>query len=214
VVAALEELAERVAPEASAELRQPSPAPAHSGRLDILVASDLVAAHLPEEAIVVEEAITGGPSMTRATGGSPAHEWLTLPGGAIGHGMPAAVGAAVACPDRKVLNLQADGSAMYTFQALWTQARERLDVTTLILNNRSYAILNVEMARVQARVPGDKAAALLDLSGPELDFTELAQGLGVEAVRATSAEELSAALERGIAEPGPFLIDAVLAPPV
>ena len=123
------------------------------------------------------------------------------------------MGAAVACPDRRVLNLQADGSAMYTVQSLWTQARERLDVTTVILSNRSYAILNVEMARVQAKLPGEKAGALLDLSGPELDFVQLAGGLGVEGVRAATAEELTAALERAAAQPGPFLIDAVIAPP-
>jgi acetolactate synthase I/II/III large subunit len=210
VIDALERLAERVGSGVSPTLQQPTPAPAHSGPLTVQVAADVVAAHVPEEAIVVDEAITASPSMTRATPGSPPHDWLTVTGGAIGQGMPTAVGAAVACPDRRVLNLQADGSAMYTVQSLWTQARERLDVTTVILSNRSYAILNVEMARVQAKLPGEKAGALLDLSGPELDFVQLAGGLGVEGVRATSAEELTAALGRAAAQSGPFLIDAVI----
>ena len=213
IVDALERLAERVASGVSPALQQPSTLPTHSGTLTVQAAADVVAAHLPDEAIVVDEAITASPSMTRSTYGSPPHDWLTVTGGAIGVGMPAAVGAAVACPDRRVLNLQADGSAMYTVQSLWTQARERLDVTTVILSNRSYAILNVEMARVQAKLPGEKAGALLDLSGPELDFVQLAGGLGVEGVRATTAEELTAALERAAAQPGPFLIDAVIAPP-
>jgi acetolactate synthase-1/2/3 large subunit len=135
---------------------------------------------------------------------------LTLTGGAIGQGLPAGTGAAVACPDRKVLCLEADGSAMYTLQALWTQAREGLDVTTVIFNNRSYAILNLELSRVGAESSGPKALDMLDLSRPDLDFAALARGMGVEAARATTADELVAALERGIAEPGPYLVDAVL----
>jgi acetolactate synthase-1/2/3 large subunit len=178
--------------------------------LTVDAVAELVGGHLPEGAIVVEEALTGARSMARGTAGAPRHDWLTLTGGAIGQGIPAAVGAAVACPDRKVINLQADGSAMYTVQALWTQARENLDVTTIILNNRSYAILKVEMGRVRAATPESKAATLLDLSEPALDFVHLAQGLGVDAVRATTAEEFTAALKRAASEAGPFLIDAVV----
>src|SRR4029077_11386520 len=106
-----------------------------------------VGALLPEGAIVSDEANTAGLYLSGATAGAPRHDWLTLTGGAIGQGMPAATGAAVACPDRKVLNLQADGSAMYTLQSLWTQARENLDVTTVIFDNRSYAILSLELSR-------------------------------------------------------------------
>ena len=116
--------------------------------------------------------------MAAATAGCPPHDWLQLTGGAIGQGLPLATGAAVACPDRPVLSLEADGSAMYTIQALWTQARESLDVTTVILNNRSYAILNIELARTGAGAGGPKARDLLDLSRPDLDFVQLAERHG------------------------------------
>lgn len=165
---------------------------------------------LPEGAIVSDEANTTGLWMAGATAGAPAHDWLTLTGGAIGQGMPVATGAAVACPDRKVLSLEADGSAMYTLQALWTQAREGLDVTTVILNNRSYGILTMELQRVGAAVTGTRASDLLDLSRPDLDFVSLAQGMGVPGTRATTAEEFSEQLERALAEPGPHLIEAVV----
>ncbi|HEV7907482.1 MAG TPA: acetolactate synthase large subunit [Pseudonocardiaceae bacterium] len=210
IIEALEHLADRVAPDTDPILQDTLHTGPHRGVLTVDAVADLVGRSLPEGAIVVEEAVTGGQSMARGTAGAPRHDWLTLTGGAIGQGIPAAVGAAVACPDRKVINLQADGSAMYTVQALWTQARENLDVTTVILSNRSYAILKIEMERVGADTPGSKAAALLDLSAPDLDFAHLARGLGVEAVRATTAEDLSTALQRAAREPGPFLIDAVV----
>jgi acetolactate synthase-1/2/3 large subunit len=124
--------------------------------------------------------------------------------------MPLATGAAVACPDRKVVNLEADGSAMYTLQALWTQVRENLDVTTVIFNNRSYAILNFELHRVGAESEGPRALDMLDLSRPDIDFVSLAQGMGVDAVRATSADDFTMHFERAMAEPGPRLIEAVL----
>ena len=144
-----------------------------------------------------------------ATAGAPRHDWLTLTGGAIGQGMPVATGAAVACPDRKVLNLEADGSAMYTLQSLWTQARENLDVTTIIFDNRAYAILNLELSRVGARTDGN-AADQFDLSRPPLDFVSLARGMGVDATRVETADELVAALEHGLSTPGPYLIDAII----
>jgi acetolactate synthase-1/2/3 large subunit len=129
---------------------------------------------------------------------------------AIGIGLPLATGAAVAVPDRPVLCLQADGSALYTLQALWTQAREGLDVTTVVMSNRSYAILNLELNRVGAGGGGPKAKRLLDLTEPDLDFVSLAQGLGVAASRATTADELVAALDGARRQPGPSLIEAVL----
>ena len=183
-----------------------------TGALTGEAVADAVGALLPEGAIVSDEANTAGLWLAGATAGAPPHDWLTLTGGAIGQGLPVATGAAVACPDRKVLCLEADGSAMYTIQALWTQAREGLDVTTVIFNNRSYAILNLELSRVGAEAPGPKALDMLDLSRPDLDFVALANGMGVPAARATTAEELVTALERGLAEPGPFLVDAVLPP--
>jgi acetolactate synthase-1/2/3 large subunit len=165
---------------------------------------------LPERAIVVDEGNTGGLFASGATAGCPRHDWLTLTGGAIGFGLPVATGAAVACPERPVLSLEADGSAMYTLQALWTQAREGLDVTTIILNNRSYAVLNMELQRVGAEADGPRARAMLDLAEPPLDFCSLARGLGVPAARATTAEELFSHLEHAFAERGPHLVEAVL----
>ena len=146
-----------------------------------------------------------------ATAGAPRHDWLTLTGGAIGQGLPAATGAAVACPDRKVVCLEADGSAMYTLQALWTQAREGLDVTTVIFNNRSYAILNLELSRVGAEVARPQGARhARPLAVPTSTSSRSRNGMGVDAARATTAEEVVAALERGLASPGPYLVDAVL----
>ncbi|MGO8864778.1 MAG: acetolactate synthase large subunit [Acidimicrobiales bacterium] len=165
---------------------------------------------LPEGAIVSDEGNTAGLFAAGATAGAPPHDWLCLTGGAIGQGLPVALGAAVACPDRRVVALEADGSAMYTLQAWWTMAREGLDVTTIILNNRSYAVLNMELQRVGAEAPGPKAKAMLDLSGPGLDFCALARGLGLDATSATSAEAFTAALERSLSTPGPSVVEAVI----
>ena len=180
-----------------------------TGALTAQSIASAVGALLPEGAIVSDEAQTGGLFISGATAGAPRHDWLTLTGGAIGQGMPVATGAAVACPGRKVINLEADGSAMYTIQSLWTQQREGLDVTTIIFNNRAYAILNLELSRVGAPTDGN-AADQFDLSRPPIDFVALAQGMGVDAVRAETAEEFVAALERALATPGPHLIDAII----
>jgi acetolactate synthase I/II/III large subunit len=169
-----------------------------------------VGALLPEGAIVSDEANTMVRWMSAATAWAPRHDWLTLTGGAIGDGLPVATGASIACPDRKVVCLEADGSAMYTLQALWTQAREALDVTTILLNNRSYAILNMELRRLSAGPPGAKALAMLDLSRPDLDFVSLARGMGVEASRAETAEDFSIQFEKALNEPGPHLIEALI----
>jgi acetolactate synthase-1/2/3 large subunit len=161
--------------------------------------------------VVVEESITARSSMERETLGAAPHDWLTLVGGAIGEGLPLATGAAFASPGRKVVCLEADGSAMYTAQALWTQARYGLDVTTVILSNRAYAILQVEMQRIVAERPGPRATSMLELSGPELDFAALATAMGVESARASTAGELARALRGGLDGAGPFLVDARLA---
>jgi acetolactate synthase-1/2/3 large subunit len=126
--------------------------------------------------------------------------------------MPVAVGAAVAEPGRRVVDVQADGSALYTLQSLWTQAREGLDVTTVICNNRSYSVLNMELQRVGADAVGPKALEMLDLHRPDIDFVALSEGLGVPAVRVETADELTRELERANAEPGPRLIDAIVPP--
>ncbi len=180
------------------------------GALDPFSLAQTVGALLPENAVIVDEAATGGFAVPMATAGAPPHDMLQLTGGAIGQGMPVAVGAAVACPDRKVVCLQADGSGMYTLQALWTMARENLDVTTVVFSNRKYAILQIELARVGVTSPGPKALSMFDLSNPELDWTALARGMGVEASRAVTADEFHAQLASAMAARGPRLIEAVL----
>jgi acetolactate synthase-1/2/3 large subunit len=170
----------------------------------------VIGALLPEGAIVADESNTSGLFISGATHGAPPHDWLTLTGGAIGIGLPLAAGAAVACPDRRVLALEADGSAMYTAQALWTMAREGLDVTTVVLSNRSYAILNMELQRVGAAAGGPKARAMLDLHDPDLDFAAIAAGMGVPATRADTAGDFADQLARALATPGPNLVEAVI----
>ncbi|NJN53245.1 MAG: hypothetical protein HC809_17275 [Gammaproteobacteria bacterium] len=165
---------------------------------------------LPEQAIVVNEAATSGFMIPAMTAAAAPHDWLDLTGGAIGQGLPSAVGAAVACPDRRVLALEGDGAGMYTLQSLWTMAREQLDITVVIFANRKYAILQVELLRVGAGNPGRKAMDMLDLSRPDLDWVALAKGMGVPATRATSAEEFNSQLARSLAASGPTLIEAVL----
>ena len=166
---------------------------------------------LPDNAIIVDEANTSGLMLPVMTAGAPAHDLITLTGGAIGQSLPNAVGAAIACPDRPVLVLVGDGSAMYTLQALWTIARENLDVTVVVFGNAAYSILNVELERVGAQGDvGPKARSQLDLTGPNLDFTRLAQGMGVHAVRAETAEDFCKAMEYAFSQPGPHLIDAII----
>jgi acetolactate synthase-1/2/3 large subunit len=208
--AALEELADLVAPGTTATLAPAARPELPTGALTVETAAAVVGALLPEGAIVVDESITSGIGLPGATAGAPRHDWLTLTGGAIGYGLPAATGAAVACPDRPVWCLQADGSAMYTISALWTHAREGLDITTVVYNNSAYAILRMELLQVGASGAGDRARSLLDLGGPVLDFVALATGMGVPAVRVTTAPELADALRRAAAEPGPHLIEAMV----
>ena len=216
--AALGRLADELAPGTSATAATPSRPDLPTGPLTAESAAAVVGALLPEHAIVVDEANTSGLALNGATEGAPAHDWLTLTGGAIGYGLPAATGAAVAAPDRPVLCLEADGSAMYTVSALWTHARENLDITTVIYNNAAYAILRMELQRVGAQGAGadggagPRARALLDLGEPTLDFVALATGMGVPARRATTAEEFADALRAALAEPGPHLIDAIVPP--
>lgn len=165
---------------------------------------------LPENAIVVDEAQTSGVALSMMTAGAPRHDLLTLTGGAIGQGLPCAVGAAIACPDRPVLALVGDGSAMYTIQALWTMAREKLDVVTVVFDNRSYAILNIELQRVGAASGGARAKRQLDIGDPAIDFVQMGRSMGVPSVRATTTAEFVTALERAFRTPGPHLIDAVV----
>jgi acetolactate synthase-1/2/3 large subunit len=170
----------------------------------------LIAATLPEDAIVVDESITTGRTFMAATETARPHDWILPTGGAIGFGPPVAVGAAVACPDRKVVCLESDGSGMYMPQSLWTQAREGLNVLTLVLANRKYQILRSEMANVGASNIGPKASALLDIDRPTIDWVALAGSLGVDARRAATMDELSQQIDAGLAADGPFLIEVVL----
>ena len=223
VEAALEELADQVAAGVSpvvAEAVLPlsaepgPPLSAEPGPLNAISLANTIAAALPEHAIVVDEANTSGFALPRALARAPRHTLLTLTGGSIGQGLPAATGAAIAAPDRPVLSLEADGSALYTIQALWTQAREQLNVTTVLINNAAYAILRMELARTAAGQAGERAARMLDLSDPTPDFTQISTGLGVPATRVTTAEELDRALRLAYAEPGPHLIEAIVPPVV
>ncbi|HXQ60919.1 MAG TPA: acetolactate synthase large subunit [Acidimicrobiales bacterium] len=208
----LEALADVLGAPTDGFVLQPASRPERpTGVLTAESAGAAIGALLPEGAVVSDEANTSGIFIPGATAGAPVHDWLCLTGGAIGQGMPVATGAAVACPGRRVLSLEADGSAMYTLQALWTQAREGLDVTTVIFNNGSYAILEMELGRVGAGSPGPRAHGMLDIARPDLDFAALARGMGVPATRATTAEEFTVQLERALGEDGPVLVEAVLA---
>jgi acetolactate synthase-1/2/3 large subunit len=212
VPGALAALADLAAPGAAPAPQQPQRPGLPDGDLTGQGAAAVIGALLPENAIVSDEANTSGLALPAATAGAPPHDWLTLTGGAIGQGLPLAAGAALACPERPVLALEADGSAMYTISALWTHAREQLDITTVIFSNRSYAILNMELERTGAPPAGQSARSLLDLSRPGLSFTALAEGMGVPASKAQTAPEFAARLRRALAEPGPHLIEAVIPP--
>jgi acetolactate synthase-1/2/3 large subunit len=210
-VSALEALADEVgAPKDAASIAKLNRPPRPTGKLDSATVGASLAGLLPENCIVMDEAATTGLPFFAASAGAPPHTYLALTGGAIGQGLPCATGAAVACPDRKVIAFQADGSGMYTMQALWTQAREQLNVTTLICNNRRYRILQVELARAGVTEPGRKARSLTSLADPEIEWSRMAAGLGVPAVRVETAEELCAQLERALAERGPNLIEMLI----
>ncbi|XLZ70926.1 acetolactate synthase large subunit [Massilia sp. SR12] len=210
-VGSLQRLCQAVGAAQATPLLQPEKRPGRPrGKLTAEKVCKAVGHLLPDNAIIVDEAQTSGTMLPMFTAGAPRHDVLALTGGAIGQGLPAAVGAAVACPERPVLALVGDGSSMYTIQALWTMAREKLNVVSVIFNNHSYGILNIELERVGAEKAGPKARSQLDLNSPGLDFVQLAQGMGVPATRAQTAEEFTAALERAFATPGPHLIEAMV----
>ena len=198
------------APAEPALIQQATPFPASEGQLNSANLGAILAELLPENAIVSDEGATQGGASMLACMGAKKHDWLQLTGGSIGQGLPLAVGAAVACPDRKVIALHGDGGAMYTNQALWTMARENLDVTTIILNNGSYAILNIELMRVGVQNPGPKALSMLDLKNPAINWSQISEGMGVPAVRVDTAEGFRAALADALAAKGPRLIEALL----
>jgi acetolactate synthase-1/2/3 large subunit len=177
-----------------------------AGALTIESAGAAIGALLPENAIVSDESGTSGEFAYRLTSGAPPHDWLCLTGGAIGQGVPLGTGAALACPERPVICLQGDGGAMYTLQALWTQAREGLNVTTVIFANRRYQILQVELQRLGFNAPSAALLNTMTLTQPDLDWVKLSQGMGVPAISVESAEAFASQFERALAEPGPHLI--------
>ncbi len=187
--------------------RRPALSP---GELTAEKACIALAAVQPENAIIIDEAVTTRYSYLAHSPGLPPHGVLTVSGGSIGYGIPCATGAAIACPDRPVIDLQADGSALYTVQALWTQAREGLNVTTLICSNRSYRILQMELHRAGITSFGPNARRLTELTNPAIDWVKVAQGFGVPGVTAGTAEELARELGRALADPGPHLIEMLL----
>ena len=209
MVVALERVADLLgAPEVPTPA-QPAPIPP-TGPLTPETLTAAVVACLPEGAVVVDEGATTTLTYLSQATGAPRHTYLGHVGGAIGQGTPVAVGAALAAPDRPVISLQADGSGLYTVQALWTQAREGLNITTVVCANHRYRILQVELARAGQEPLGPAGARLTGLDDPHIDWVHLAAGFGVPGRRVTRAEDLTAALEWALADGGPHLIEAVL----
>jgi acetolactate synthase-1/2/3 large subunit len=211
IAAALEALADYLgAPADAGEFTSLSRPQIPTGKLNPDTFAQVVAALQPEGAIIMEEGISTTRSYFQTSGGAPLHSYLAQPGGAIGLGMPCATGAAIACPDRPVIDLQSDGAGMYTLQALWTQAREGLNVTTLIGSNRRYHILDVELRRAGVEQISDKARNMIDLQRPDLNWVNLANGMGVPGVRVETPEALAHEMKIALEEDGPHLIEVRL----
>jgi acetolactate synthase-1/2/3 large subunit len=210
-VAGLEALADLLGAPAEGPVQPLAlPQAAPSGPLSAPMAGISIARHLPEGAIVCDDAVTSGFGISAMTTGARPHEVLALTGGAIGEGLPMAIGAAVAAPDRKVVSLNGDGAAMYTVQSLWTMAREGLDVTAVVFANNSYRILNIEMMRTGAGPAGPQASRLLELGDPLIDWVSIARGMGTPAVRCETGEEFEAAFAAAMAQRGPMFIEAAI----
>ncbi|MEM7347771.1 MAG: thiamine pyrophosphate-dependent enzyme, partial [Chloroflexota bacterium] len=186
------------------------PPPLPTGALALPAIWQSVAAQMPEQSILINEALTSGWGAAKALRNTVPYDMITGTGGAIGHGLSEAVGAAIACPDRQVIGMQADGSAMYTIQALWTQAREQLNIVTVLFNNRAYRILQGELERVGAERHGNKADSILNLDNPQLDFVQIAQGMGVEASRAETMEAFNDQFAAALGRSGPHLIEVLI----
>ncbi len=209
-VATLIALAEALGAPATCTLTELVLPEAPKGELNAYTIGDSIARHMPERAVISDDAVTAGLPIYTQTAKAQAHEWLMLTGGAIGQGIPVAIGAAIACPDRKVLSLNGDGAAMYTVQGLWTMVREDLDVTVVVFANHAYRILNIEFARTGSGKPGPAARALLDLGSPRIDWVGLATSLGMRTVSCDTAEAFDAAMADAMTEKGPRMIVAAL----
>jgi acetolactate synthase-1/2/3 large subunit len=210
-IGALEALAAALsAPSTNPPREKAQRPPLPTGEITLPGLAAAVGALLPEDAIVVDESMTSGRGLMAATSGAPPHDWLGNTGGSIGIALPLAVGAAVACPARRVLCLTADGSAMYTAQALWTMAREGLNVTTVVFANHDYAVLKREFSYLGVGNPGPRAADLFEIGRPDLDWTLLAKGMGVPAIRVNSLDAFGKALRAGLEGEGPTLIEVPL----
>jgi acetolactate synthase-1/2/3 large subunit len=205
--AALEALAEECGAARAASLGRERPSVPSGPQLTPALVGQAVAALLPEDAIISDEAVSSGEAISACLDAAAPHDYLAVTGGAIGQGLPLAVGAALACPDRKVVALEGDGSGMYTLQSLWTMARERLDVVSIILANRRYRVLGIEMER--SGTTGALAGEMIDIGRPELDWVKLAEGMGVAATRATTASEFATQFGAAMRERGPRLIEAI-----
>jgi acetolactate synthase-1/2/3 large subunit len=211
VVGGLEALADALGAPREVKIPDPGPRPdaPRAAAISPEAVAQTVAALMPENAIITDESVSFGRGFFPKTHAAPPHDWLQITGGAIGCGLPLTAGAAIAAPDRKVINLEADGSAMYTLQALWTMARERCDVCVTILSNRKYQILLGELAGVGAN-PGRTALDMMDLGNPDLDWPKIANGMGVEGARATTMAEYADLFAAAMARRGPFLIELVI----
>ena len=210
-IAGLAALADALgAPKAGPTQSLALPDAAPTGKQTAYTVGASIARHMPDHAIICDDSVTSGAGVAAAAATARPHDVLALTGGAIGIGLPLAIGAAVAAPDRKVLSLNGDGSAMYTIQALWTMARENLDITVVVFANYTYRILNIEMMRTGAGEAGPSAKKLLDLGDPNIDFVAVAKGLGLPAVSCTTAEEFEKAFAGAMAQKGPIFIEAVI----
>jgi acetolactate synthase-1/2/3 large subunit len=204
---ALEELLSSKIAQPAEQIERPT---LPTGEITLSCLASVVGGLLPENAIVVDESMTSGRGLMAATRGAPPHDWLGNTGGSIGIALPLAVGAAVACPERKVLCLSADGSGMYTLQALWTMAREGLNVTTVIFANRDYAVLKREFSYLEVGAPGRRALDMFEIGRPDLDWVSLAKGMGVPGTRVSSLEGFAKVLREGLESGGPSLIEVPL----
>jgi acetolactate synthase I/II/III large subunit len=211
-VDALRQLADALgAPAAPTGITERSMPEPPKGALSPMTISASLSRWMPNNAIVSDDSVSAGLTLYPATESAAAHDWLMLTGGAIGQGLPLALGAAIAAPDRRVIALTGDGAGMYTLQALWSMAREQTDITIIVLANRSYTILNVEWMRMQLGTPGTTAVDMFNLSKPDIAWAALATGMGVAARTVSTAEDFDMALRDAVQRKGPCLIEAITA---